>query len=46
MSFIHNSIKIKAQGRPNSTIRLRWAPTFEWYMVRCVSKHGHHKDMC
>jgi hypothetical protein len=30
---------------PNSTIALNWAPTFEWYVVRCGSKNEYQKDM-
>ena len=25
---------------------LNWTPMFEWYVVGCGSKNGHHKDMC
>jgi hypothetical protein len=22
------------------------SPVFDWYVVRCASKNGHHEDMC
>jgi hypothetical protein len=27
-------------------IYLKWTPIFEWCVVRCKSKNGHHKATC
>ena len=31
---------------PNSNITILWTPRFEWYMVTCRPKNGHHNDTC
>ena len=31
---------------PKSNTTITWTPIFEWYVVRCGSKNGHHNIMC
>ena len=42
--FLSISIYVKV-GRIYVVTLLKWTPTFEQYMARCIVKDGHQKDV-